>query len=70
MSHYRCSEHDTHQNGCSTCEVAKDYYDKDARIEELEFQLRRILSIQESEGFKSDNEALAEIFLICGESTD
>ena len=35
MSNYRCSEHDTHQRGCSTCEVAKDYYDKDARIERL-----------------------------------
>jgi hypothetical protein len=42
MSRYICSHHDTHQNGCTTCEAAKDCYDKDDRIEQLTKELDEI----------------------------
>lgn len=50
MSSYRCSEHDTHQNGCSTCEVAKDYYDKDARIEQLTKEREGLIGLCKAAG--------------------
>jgi hypothetical protein len=43
-------------------------YEMTDRIAELECKLNRILSLQEQEGFKEDDQTLAEIFLICRES--
>lgn len=44
-----------------------DLYERDCRIEILSDALRRIRSYQDSDTVSSEEEALAEIFLICEE---
>ena len=61
MSSYSCSHHDTHQNGCLTCDDAKDYYDREAKIEALQ---------QENERLEIENVALREIIEQSGVDAD
>ena len=48
--------------------LARDKEHLTRERDELECKLNRILSLQEQEGFKEDDQTLAEIFLICRES--